>query len=69
MGIPWSRLGRLREIAPEFYDNLVTTRSYRSLARQFVLGDARSLEEQFDNQDLRNRKVIAATRARKQVDA
>ncbi len=69
MGIPWSRLGRLREIAPEFYDNLVTTRSYRSLARQFVLGDARSLEEQFDNQDLRNRKVIAATCARKQVDA
>ena len=60
MGIPWSRLGKLRQIAPEFYDNLVKTKSYRSLAYRFMFGDAKSLEEQFDNEDHRNRQKLTA---------
>jgi sphingolipid delta-4 desaturase len=60
MGIPWSRLGKLHQIAPEFYDDLVKTESYRSLAYRFMFGNAKSLEEQFDNQDHRNREFLTA---------
>ncbi len=58
MGIPWHRLGKLRQIAPELYDDLVTTKSYSRLAFQFMFGDPKSLEEQFDNEDHRNREVM-----------
>jgi len=51
MGIPWSRLGKLRQIAPEFYDDLVITKSYSRLAFQFACGDPHSVERQFGAQD------------------
>ena len=58
MGIPWHRLGKLRQIAPEFYDDLVITKSYLSLAFKFILGSAATLEEKFDNQDHRNQEFL-----------
>jgi hypothetical protein len=61
MGIPWSRLGRLREIAPEFYDDLIITKSYRSLAMKFVMGDPQSLEAQFTRQDEVNKERLEST--------
>lgn len=61
MGIPWSRLGRLREIAPEFYDDLIITKSYRSLAMKFVMGNPQSLEAQFTRQDEVNKKRLEST--------
>jgi hypothetical protein len=61
MGIPWSRLGRLREIAPEFYDDLIITKSYRSLAMKFVMGNPQSLEAQFTRQDEVNKERLEST--------
>ena len=61
MGIPWSRLGRLREIAPEFYDDLIITKSYRSLAMKFVMGDPQSLEAQFTRQDEVNKERLKSS--------
>ncbi len=59
MGIPWSRLGKLRRIAPEFYDDLMITKSYARLAFQFMFGDRATLEKQVDNQDHRNQEFLA----------
>ena len=61
MGIPWSRLGRLREIAPEFYDDLIITKSYRSLAMKFFMGDPQSLEAQFTRQDEVNKERLESS--------
>ena len=36
MGIPWSRLPKLRAMAPEFYDNLYSHNSYLKLLWQFL---------------------------------
>jgi len=58
MGIPWSRLGKLRQIAPSFYDDLVITSSYSHLAFQFACGDPKIFEEQFDSQDFKNKGLI-----------
>ena len=63
MGIPWSRLGRLREIAPEFYDDLIITKSYRSLAMKFVMGSPQSLEAQFTRQDEVNKERLESSAA------
>ena len=63
MGIPWSRLGRLREIAPEFYDDLIITKSYRSLAMKFVMGNPQSLEAQFTRQDEVNKERLQSANA------
>jgi sphingolipid delta-4 desaturase len=63
MGIPWHRLGKLREIAPEYYDNLVKTKSYAGLAYKFMSVDPATLEEQFDNEDHRNEQTIGTNNA------
>jgi sphingolipid delta-4 desaturase len=47
--IPWNRLGRLRRIAPEYYDNLVKTSSYALLALKFTFCSRKSLDEGFVN--------------------
>jgi sphingolipid delta-4 desaturase len=52
--VPWDKLPRLREIAPEFYDNLAITKSYAALAMKFVFG----AREDFDNQESRNRDFL-----------
>ena len=63
MGIPWTRLGKLRQIAPESYDDLVITKSYSQLALRFMYGDAQTLGQQFDNQDYRNQQLLATNQA------
>jgi sphingolipid delta-4 desaturase len=69
MGIPWSRLGRLREIAPEFYDDLIITKSYRSLAMKFVMGNPQSLEAQFTRQDEVNKERLQSAEVDDTTDA
>ncbi len=63
--IPWSRLPKLRKIAPEFYDCLAETKSYVGLALQFVFGSREVFEEQFDNEEYRN----AAMTSEQEVEA
>ena len=53
--IPWHRLGRIAEIAPEYYDNLLKTRSYVLLALKFGFGR----RETFDNEEHRNARALA----------
>ena len=57
-GIPWSRLPRLRAIAPECYDGLIMTHSYIMLALQFVFCRRASFEQNFDNEVHRNLAAI-----------
>ena len=52
--IPWFRLGRLRQIAPEYYDNLKETKSFCKLAFQFAFGT----REAFNNEELRNLELL-----------
>ncbi len=54
--IPWSRLGKLRRMAPEFYDDLIQTKSYFLLALKFAFGS----RENFDNEEHRNARMLAA---------
>ena len=53
--VPWFKLTKLRQIAPEFYDDLVQTSSYARLALQFAFGD----RENFDNEEHRNIEMFA----------
>lgn len=53
--IPWFRLGKLREIAPEYYDELKQTRSFCKLALQFAFGT----REAFNNEEYRNAQMLA----------
>ena len=43
MMVPWSRLPRLKSIAPEFYDGLVHHRSWTALLFRFLLDPSLSL--------------------------
>ena len=52
--VPWHRLQKLRQIAPEFYDDLLKTPSYPRLALQFAFGE----RENFDNEDFRNTQMF-----------
>ncbi len=52
--IPWFRLGRLREVAPEFYNDLKQTHSFSGLAFQFAFGT----REAFNNEEYRNQKLF-----------
>ena len=58
--IPWSRLQRMRKIAPESYDDLVQTKSYVALAFQFVFGPSATLDENFGSEIQRNLATISA---------
>jgi sphingolipid delta-4 desaturase len=53
--VPWFRLGRLRQIAPEYYDNLKQTRSFSKLAFQFAFGT----RDAFNNEEQRNRERLS----------
>jgi len=50
MSIPWRRLSKLREIAPEFYNDLETIRSYTLLGLQFVFAKPNDFEANFNHQ-------------------
>ena len=53
--VPWFRLGRLRQIAPEYYDNLKQTSSFSKLAFQFAFGT----RDAFNNEEQRNRERLS----------
>jgi sphingolipid delta-4 desaturase len=61
-GIAWSRLPRLRQIAPEAYDDLVKTRSYFLLALQFVFCSRSGLAKNFGNEIRRNLEMNASAK-------
>ncbi len=52
--IPWFRLPKLREIAPEYYNDLLETKSYAGLALKFAFGT----REAFNNEEYRNLKMF-----------
>ena len=52
--IPWFRLGKLRKIAPEYYDNLKQTRSFSKLAFKFAFGT----RDAFNNEEYRNLELL-----------
>lgn len=54
--IPWYRLGKLRAMAPEYYDPLLKTKSFASLALKFAFGS----REQFNNEEFRNAELVGA---------
>src|SRR5690606_10068179 len=54
MGIPWFRLPKLRQIAPEFYDDLDTIDSYTALGLHFVFGSRKDYEANFNSEAHRN---------------
>ena len=60
-GIPWSRLPRLRQIAPEAYDDLVQTKSYSLLALQFAFCSRSGLAENFGNEIQRNLEMSSTS--------
>ena len=53
--IPWFRLGKLRKIAPEYYDCLKQTDSFCHLAFKFAFGT----REAFNNEEFRNLEMIS----------
>ncbi len=53
-GIPWFRLWKLREIAPEFFNNLEPIRSYTALGMQFVFAGKDKFEDNFNTETYRN---------------
>jgi sphingolipid delta-4 desaturase len=54
MGIPWFRLWKLREIAPEYYEDLDQIKSYTWLGLHFVFGGREMYEANFNNEAHRN---------------
>lgn len=53
-GIPWFRLWKLREIAPEFFNDLEPIRSYTALGMQFVFAGQEKFEDNFNTETHRN---------------
>lgn len=53
-GIPWFRLWKLREIAPEYFNNLEPIRSYTALGMQFVFAGQEKFEDNFNTETHRN---------------
>lgn len=52
--IPWHNLGKLKKIAPEYYEPLKKTESFTGLAMKFVFGD----REEFNNEEYRNKEML-----------
>jgi hypothetical protein len=50
MTIPWRQLPKLRQIAPEYYDNLEPIKSYTWLALQFAFCNPRYFEDNFNRE-------------------
>ena len=53
-GIPWFRLWKLREMAPEFYNNLEPITSYTKLGLKFVFANEETFEDNFNTETHRN---------------
>lgn len=52
--IPWNRMWKLRQLAPEFYENLETIPSYTKLSLQFVFAGRDFFEQNFNHEAHRN---------------
>ncbi len=52
--IPWFRLPQLRKLAPEFYNDLMQTKSFAALALKFAFGS----RDAFNNEELRNVEML-----------
>ena len=65
MAIPWRRLPKLRQIAPEFYQDLETIPSYTLLGLQFVFAGPQFFEANFNHEAHRNAARFAETSAGK----
>jgi sphingolipid 4-desaturase/C4-monooxygenase len=50
MAIPWFRLPRVRELAPEFYEDLQPLSSYNALALRFAFAPRSQFESLFDTE-------------------
>lgn len=53
-GIPWFRLWKLRDMAPEFYNHLEPIRSYTALGLRFVFANEETFEDNFNTETHRN---------------
>jgi sphingolipid 4-desaturase/C4-monooxygenase len=72
MAIPWFRLSRVREIAPEFYEDLKPLSSYNALALRFAFAPRSRFESLFDTEavDLAKRLIHGAReRSASRIDA
>ena len=58
-GIAWFRLWKLRELAPEYYNQLETIRSYTLLGLQFVTANQETFEDKFNTETHRNLERFA----------
>ena len=58
-GIPWFRLWKLREMAPEYFNNLETITSYTALAMRFVFSKNQYFEDNFNTETHRNLQRFA----------
>ena len=58
-GIPWFRLWKLRQLAPEYFDDLEQIRSYTWLGLQFVFAGNETFEDNFNTETHRNLKRFA----------
>lgn len=52
--IPWNRMWKLRQLAPEFYQDLETIPSFTWLGLQFVFAGPKFFEENFNHEAHRN---------------
>jgi sphingolipid delta-4 desaturase len=68
MTIPWRRLWKLREIAPEFYNTLEPIRSYTLLGLQFVFCTPRYFEANFNHEAHRNVRRLAQNGAAPDIE-
>jgi sphingolipid delta-4 desaturase len=57
--VPWRRMWQLRQLAPEFYEDLIPIRSYTLLALQFVFSGEESFEQNFNQEAHRHARRMA----------
>ena len=62
-GIPWFRLWKLRQMAPEYYNNLEPIHSYTGLGLRFVFSAEEAFEDKFNTEAHRNRERFATESA------
>jgi sphingolipid delta-4 desaturase len=58
-GIPWFRLWKMREMAPEFFEPLEQIHSYTKLGMQFVFAGKETFEDNFNTETYRNLERFA----------
>ncbi len=69
MAIPWFRLPELRRLAPEFYEDLTTIKSYTMLGLQFVFSRQPAFDANFNAESYRNYERFSGEPHQKTVSA